>query len=122
MQSLARKLAIFGTVVGVLILIWASLGIGIIGADGEPLNAVYGLVVLTALIGAFMTKLDAEGMSKVLYAMAAIQAVIALIAIVLKWGMPYSPPLELALLNGFFVIVFVTCAQLFRFSARRTLV
>lgn len=119
MKSLSYKLALAGTVIGSLLLIWMSLGIGIIGADGEPLNVVYAAVILVGIIGAIRSRLGAAGMAKTLYAMATVQAIIAVIAIVMKWGMPYSPPLELAMLNGFYVVVFTVCAQLFRFSLDR---
>jgi hypothetical protein len=46
--------------------------------------------------------------------MTVIQALIAVFAIVAKLGHPFSGPLELLLLNGFFVALFVGSAWLFR--------
>ena len=120
MKSLTYKLALAGSLIGVLLLIWLSIGTGIIGADGDKYNMVFALVILIGIVGAIYSRLEANGMAKTLYAMALTQGLIAIIAIVMKCGMPYSPPLELAMLNGFFVVVFTVCAQLFRFSTGRT--
>jgi drug/metabolite transporter (DMT)-like permease len=75
-----------------LILVWSSLGVGIIGADGDPARA--------------------------LFATALAQALVAAIALILGLGLPWSPPVELLALNGFFVALFVGSALLFRHAGR----
>lgn len=113
-QKTTYFLAIGATLVTVLVLIWLSLGIGIIGADGDPANLMYFGVIALGLIGAFVARFQPHGMSRVLIVMAVAQALIAVIAIVAKLGFPFSGPLELLLLNGFFVAMFVGVAWLFR--------
>lgn len=113
-QKTTYFLAIGATLVTVLVLIWLSLGIGIIGADGDPANRMYFGVIAVGVIGAFIARLQPQGMSRVLMVMAVIQALIAVIAIVAKMGYPFSGPVELLLLNGFFVAMFVGAAWLFR--------
>lgn len=113
-QKTTYFLAIGATLVTVLVLIWLSLGIGIIGADGDPANLMYFGVIALGLIGAFVARFQPHGMSRVLIVMAVAQALIAVIAIVAKLGYPFSGPLELLLLNGFFVAMFVGVAWLFR--------
>jgi len=110
----AHKLAIGGSLVATLMLIWLSLGVGIIGGDGDPANLMYFVVVAIGIIGAVITRLKSFGMARVLLAMAFSQALITGIAIIAKLGLPYSGPLELLLLNGFFVVAFVVAAWLFR--------
>jgi hypothetical protein len=112
------RLAIAGSLAATLILIWLSLGIGIIGADGDPANLMYFAIVAIGIIGAIITRLKPFGMSQVLLAMAFVQALIAGIAMIGKLGLPYSGPLEILLLNGFFVVIFVVAAWLFRRAAR----
>lgn len=112
------KTAIGVTLVATLMLIWLSLGVGIIGADGDPANLMYFVVVAVAIIGSIITRLKPAGMSLVLVAMAYVQALIAVIAVFAKLGLPWSPPLEILLLNGFFVVLFVGAAWLFRRAAR----
>ena len=100
-----------------LMLIWLSLGVGIIGADGDSANVVYFGVIATGLIGAVVVRARAAGMMRVLIAMATAQALITLLAVLGEWGMPWSGPAELILLNGFFIALFVASAWLFRRSA-----
>lgn len=113
-QKTTYGLAIAATLAAALMLIWFSLGIGIIGADGDPANRMYFGVIALGLIGAFVARFQPHGMSRVLIVMAVAQALIAVIAIVAKLGYPFSGPLELLLLNGFFVAMFVGVAWLFR--------
>ena len=123
MQKLTDKtiyrLAIGGSLAATLMLIWLSLGVGIIGADGDPANLMYFVVVAIGVIGAIITRLKSSGMARVLLAMAYVQALIAAIAMFAKMGLPYSGPLEILLLNGFFVVAFVVAAWLFRRAAGR---
>lgn len=116
-QKSTYGLAIAATLAAAFMLIWFSLGVGIIGVDGDPANRMYFGVVAIGVIGAFIARFNAHGMSRVLIVMAVIQALIAVIAIVAKLGYPYSGPLELLLLNGFFVALFLGSAWLFHRAA-----
>ncbi|MCA1733421.1 MAG: hypothetical protein LC732_07455 [Acidobacteria bacterium] len=100
-----------------LILIWLSLGVGIIGRDGDPANLMYFAVVGVGIIGALLARCRPRGMSLVLVAMALAQAVVAAIALIGGLGRPWSGPLELSLLNGFFVAMFLGSAWLFHHAA-----
>lgn len=100
-----------------LMLIWLSLGVGIIGADGDRTNLLYGGVLLVGLSGAFIVRLQPEGMARTLVAMALVQAAIAMTAVLAKWGMPWSPPAEVLVLNGGFVALFLGSAWLFQRGA-----
>lgn len=111
------KTAIGISLVATMMLIWLSLGVGIIGADGDPANLMYFAVVAVAIIGSAITRLQPSGMARVLLVMVYVQVLIAAIAIFAKLGMPWSPPLEILLLNGFFVVLFVGAAWLFRRTA-----
>jgi len=116
-QKTTYGLAIAATLAAAFMLVWLSLGVGIIGADGDPANLMYFGVIAVGIIGALIARLQAQGMSRVLIIMAGIQALIAVIAIVAKLGHPFSGPLELLLLNGFFVALFLGSAWLFRRAA-----
>jgi hypothetical protein len=116
-QKTTYRLAISATLAAVFMLVWFSLGVGIIGADGDPANVMYFVVVAVGVIGALIARLQPQGMSRMLIVMAVIQALIAAIAIVAKMGYPFSGPLELLLLNGFFVALFLGLAWLFHRAA-----
>jgi hypothetical protein len=113
----AYRLALAGGIVTSLLLAWLSVGVGIIGADGDPANAWYFGVIAVGVVGALVARFRPLGMARVLIAMAAAQAAIGLVAIVGGLGRPYSGPAELALLNGAFVAAFAASAWLFRRAA-----
>jgi hypothetical protein len=115
--STAYRLALSGTILGALLLVWLGVGVGIIGADGDPANRMYFGVIAVGVVGALVARLRPMGMARVLVAMALGQAAIGLVAIVGGLGRPWSGPAELALLNGFFVAAFGASAWLFRRAA-----
>jgi len=113
----AYRLAIAGSLLAVILLIWLSLGVGIIGADGDPANRMYFVVVAVGIIGALVMRLKPAGMMRVLLAMAFVQVIITGVAMIAKLGLPYSGPMELILMNGFFIVAFLVAAWLFRKAA-----
>jgi hypothetical protein len=101
-----------------LLLAWLSLGVGIIGRDGDPDNRMYLGVLLVGIAGALIARFRPQGMARALIATALAQATVAVIALAAGLGRPWSGPLELVLLNGFFVALFVISAWLFSRAAR----
>lgn len=100
--------------ISALALAWLSLGVGIIGKDGDPANLMYFGVLAVGVAGAIVSRLRARGLARTLLAMALAQALITAIALVARLGLPYSGPAEILALNGFFVAVFGGSAWLFR--------
>lgn len=100
-----------------LILVWLSLGVGIIGRDGDPANRMYFGVVAVGIIGACVARFRPEGMARALYTMALLQMVVGAIALIAELGEPFSGPFEVSVLNAFFVAMFVVTGWLFRRSA-----
>lgn len=99
------------------LLIWLSLGVGIIGQDGDPANRMYFGVLAAGVIGAIIGRFKPLGMARALCAMAFAQALVMAIALIARLGLPWSAPMEILLLNGFFIVLFTTSAWLFRRSA-----
>lgn len=116
----AYRLAMTVALGGVFLLTWISASVGIIGYDGDPTNLLYIAVLVAGFTGAFVAKLHADGMSRALVAMAVVQSAIAAVAILAGLGQPWSGPLELVVLNGFFVVLFCVAAALFRRAAATT--
>lgn len=112
------KLAIVVALFASILLIWISLGVGIIGQDGHPANLMYFAVIAVGLIGAVLTRLRSAGMERVMLLMALVQGIIAIIALAAGLGMPFSPPLEILGLNLFFIALFAASAWLFRQAAQ----
>ena len=114
----AYRSAVGVALAAAFILVWLSLGVGIIGADGDPSNMMYFGVLAVGIIGAIIARFRAHGMARALFAMALAQALVAVIALIFGLGLPWSPPVEILALNGFFVALFVGSALLFRYAAR----
>ena len=118
----ARRRTAYRTAIGValaasLMLIWLSLGVGIIGQDGDPANVMYFGVLTVGIVGAIIARFQPRGMARALVAMALAQALVTVIALGAGLGLPWSGPAEIVLLNGFFIALFVGSAWLFRRSA-----
>jgi hypothetical protein len=100
------------------VLVWLSLGVGIIGRDGDPANVMYFGVLAVGVVGAIAARFRPLGMARALAATALAQAVVAAIALIAGLGLPWSPPAEILALNGFFIALFAGSAWLFRRAAR----
>src|SRR5690606_1172739 len=91
----AYRFAVGLALVATLLLAWMSLGVGVIGADGDPANLMYAGVIGVGVVGAFAAHFRSRGMARALSAMAIAQALVGVIALVGRLGYPYSGPLEL---------------------------
>ena len=70
------------------------------------------------IAGAIIARFQPPGMARALFATALAQALVAVIALIFGLGSPWSPPVEILALNGFFVALFVGSALLFRYAGR----
>ena len=102
------------------ILVWVNLAVGVIGTSGDPANLMYIGVLAVGIIGAIIARFRPLGMARALFATALAQALVAMIALIIGLGSPWSPPgvLGILILNGFFVALFVGSALLFRYAGR----
>ena len=100
------------------LLAWASLAVGIIGSEDDPANLMYVGVLAVGIIGAFIARFRPHGMARALFATALAQVLVAVIVLIFGLGLPWSPPLEILGLTGFFVALFVGTALLFRYAGR----
>ena len=65
------RFAVGIAIVAALMLVWLSLGVGIIGRDGDPANRMYFGVIAVGIIGALIARFRPSGMARALFAMAA---------------------------------------------------
>jgi hypothetical protein len=114
----AYRAAVGVALAAAFILVWLSLGVGIIGRDGDPANLMYFGVLAVGIIGALIARFRPRGMAHALFATALAQTWVAVIALIAGLGYPWSGPLELSALNGFFVVLWLISAWLFRKAAR----
>ena len=114
----AYRCAVGLALAAAFILVWVNLAVGVIGSEDNLANLMYGGVLAIGFIGAIIAELRPQGMARVLFAMALAQVVVAVIAVILGLGSPWSEPGEIVFVNGFFVTLFVGSALLFRSAAR----
>jgi hypothetical protein len=104
-----------------LLLGWGVFAMGVIGAEGDPFDLLYVGVLAIGIMGAVIARLEPEGMTWALLAMALAQAVVTVVALIVgKQASPVSSVAEIVGLNGFFVALFIGAAWLFRRAAQRS--
>src|SRR6185369_17043677 len=79
--TIAYRLAVGLAAVTAFLLIWINAAVGLIG-DG-PINMLYLLVPLVALVGGLVARFQPRGLSKVLYLTALVQLLIPVLALLL---------------------------------------
>jgi hypothetical protein len=99
-------------------LVWVTGAVGIIGTEDDNANLMYFGVLAVGIVGAIVARFRSHGMARALFATALAQALVAVIVLAFGLGLPWSPPLEILALNGFFVALFAGSALLFRYAAR----
>lgn len=117
-RSKSYSLAMGLTFFTAFLLTWMGLGVGVIGADGDAANLMYGGVFAIGIAGAIITRREPAGMSHTLMAMAGAQMLVALIA--LAMGMhqaEHSSVGEIIGANAFFAAFWIAAGLLFRHAA-----
>lgn len=107
-------------VVASFLLIWINLAVGIIGSEDNPLNLLYGGVILAAIAGAVGAGGNADGMVRAMLMPAVLQSLMAVLAISAGRADPPGA-FGLVVLNGFFVVLWLLSACLFRKASRQEL-
>ena len=115
----AQRAAVGVALGAVLLLVFLVVAGGVIGEVGDPADLMYAAVLATGVVGAALARLRPGGMARVLLAMAAVQAVVAAIALAAgEQDAPGTSVLEIVGINALFVALFAASALLFRRAAR----
>jgi len=115
----AYKSAVGLAVATPLLLVWMIGAVGVLGVDGDRSDLMYVGVLAVELIGAFIARFQPFGMARALFATALAQALVAVIALIAGLHeAPFSSVGEILGLNGFFVVLFLGSAWLFRKAAQ----
>ena len=105
------RLALGIALVGTFLLVWINLAVGIIGNEGNPANMVFFAIPAVGMVGALISRFEPIGMARALGATAIAQALVAVVAQFAGWG-------SIFILTGFFVLLWLTSAQLFWKAAK----
>jgi len=103
----AYRLGVASAILGMFLLTWMNLAVGIIGNEENPANLMFLALPLVGLIGALKVRFESRGMSHTMVAVAITQTAIALVTFMADWG-------QIFILTGFFVLIWLISAQLFR--------
>jgi hypothetical protein len=116
---IARKMGAWSYKAAVAVALAAGFALGwsnmVHVADSEnPANLVYYSVLAIGVIGAWLAHLEARGLARTLFAMA---ATLALIAVILPSGAPPEMARRMAIGHGVFVALFIASGLLFRHAS-----
>lgn len=116
--DLAYRAAAGLAVAAGLLLAWCTLAVGIIGSEGNPVNALYFGVILIGLGGVGLSRLQAGPLARAAWVTAGATFLVPVIA----WGVrpdDFSPGIGAVFgLNAVFVAMFAGAGLLFRRAAR----
>lgn len=102
---------------GLFLLIWLNLAVGIIGHEGNPANLMFAGVIAIVIGGACLGRFAGGGMSKALYVAAAAQLLIGMVALAGDLGSEGRAwPRDVIVLSGFFTGLWAVAGTLFRMS------
>ena len=116
---IARRMGVWSYKAGVGVALVSGFGLGwsnmVHVADSEnPANLVYYSVLAVGAVGAWLARLEARGLARTLFAMA---ATLALIAVMLPSGAPPYLARNIAILHGVFVALFTASGLMFRHAS-----
>ena len=115
----AYRLGVGASLLTALLLLWIIGAVGLIGVEGDPFDRLYGGVLAVGIIGAMIARFRPRGMAWAMVATALAQTLVTVIALLVgKQHVPVSSVAEIVLLNGFYVVLWVGSASLFRKAAR----
>lgn len=112
--NFAYRAAVGVAVATALILVWVNLAVGLIGDEDNPANLMYGGVLAVGVVGAMIARFQPHGMAGALFATALAQMLVGVIALIAGLGLIR----DALILNGFFAVLWVSSALLFRHAAR----
>jgi hypothetical protein len=113
-KSTQYRFAVGISVVTALLLVWINGAVGIIGSEDNPANLLYGAVLLVGFIGTLIAQLKPRGMSNTLYAVAVVQLLVPVAALMI-WRPDFDPGVvQVFMLNAVFAALWAGAAILFR--------
>lgn len=114
-----RKMGVWSYKLGVGVALGAGFALGWsnmvqVADSGHPENLVYYSVLGVGFVGALLARLQARGLSRTLFAMA---ATLALISVMLPSGAPPEMARRMAIGHGVYVVLFIASGLLFRHAS-----
>ena len=116
---IARKMSAWSYKAGVGVALVAGFALGWsnmvqVADSGHPENLVYHSVLAVGVVGALLARLEARGLARTLFVMA---ATLALIAVILPSGAPPDMARRMAIGHGVYVALFTASGLMFRHAS-----
>jgi hypothetical protein len=104
------------------LLIWANLGVGLIGSGPNAANLMYIGIVAIVITGTFLSRFTTKGMERVMFITTITLVLFAVIQLLAKmYQYPGSSVIEIIGVNAFFAILFAVSGLLFRYITMKHL-
>lgn len=118
-RTLAYRAATALAAVAGLILIWGNLAVGLIGSEDNPANLMYLGVILVSIVGAALARFAAAGMARAMFATAAAQFFVPVIALAV-FRPDFAPGVaQVLMLNFGFVVMWAAAGLLYLKAAEK---
>lgn len=118
-SNTAYRIAVGLALTAAFLIVWLNAAAGLIGIeDDDPANLLYVGVLAVGLVGAIIARLRPRGMAGAMFATALAQALVGAIALKLP---NTAGSVQIVILHGVLVALFVGSALLFRHAARKDL-
>ena len=117
--NVAYRLAVGVALAAAFLLVGINLAVGIIGAEDNPANMMYFGVLAVGFFGAIIARFKPRGMAYALFATALTHALVVVIVLIIGMHLAlYSSVGKILGPNGFFLLLWIGSAWLFRKAAR----
>jgi hypothetical protein len=113
------RIAVGIALVSAFALVFVNLAVGVIGTENSTANLMFGGVLAIGVIGAVLVRFEPAGMAYAMFATAVAQALVAVIALIARFGST-GPAwlLDSLIMTGFFTGLWLLSGWLFRKAAR----
>ncbi len=119
-QSVTYRAASTLTTLGLFLLIWINLAVGIIGHEGNPANLMFAGVIAILTGGACIARFEPGGMARTLFIAAGMQLIIGVIALAGDLGAEGPGwPRDVIALTIFFTGLWAVAGMLFKLAGER---
>lgn len=118
--SRAYRAGAAAALLGAFALVWINGAVGIIANESNDANLWFAVVIMVAVMGSIMARFRPSGLSKTMIATAAVQAAIAVVALITDMGAGEHPMWRQQLIGitAMFLTIWLASAALFHTAAR----
>jgi hypothetical protein len=118
-QNLSYRAGVALALLGILLVIWVNLAVGIVGSESNPANLSFFGALLAGAVGAAFARFRANGLSAAMILTAVALGIAFAIAVAGPTDEPHVPHLRELAGTGVLAALFLGSALLFRRAARR---